>query len=163
MLYQIAYLICLTALTISMIPMALYDIKTHTIKNKVVYAIAFTSVIPIICDCMSPEKIWWQVLLGHIFGGILAFLLMICVGLYVKEGLGGGDIKLLGAIGLWFETYFSLGIAVVSAMIYLAYCVFIEVKFKKQGRKKPKALAFGPFVGIAVLIASIIQSIIILL
>lgn len=162
MLYDIVYILVLAALSIAMIPMALYDIKTHTIKNKFVFAILGASIPSIICDCLRPDSNWKVVLASHIAGGVLSFLLMIAVGLYVKGGLGGGDIKLIGALGLWFRVYYSLGIMAISAIAYLVYCVIIDVKFRKQGRKKPKALAFGPFVAIAVILMSIVQSILIL-
>lgn len=161
MMYEIAYVVSLFGLTAATAAAAVFDIKTHTIKNKFVLAVACLSAVGVFCDCMRPDSVWYKTLFSHIFGGILAFCLMIAVGLYVKGGLGGGDIKLLGAIGLWFGVYYSLAIAAVSALGYLAYCVFIEIKYIKQGREKPKTLAFGPFVGLAVTAASITQTILI--
>lgn len=162
-MYQIAYIVCLLVLTAVMIPISIYDVRTHTIKNKVVLAILCTSPLPIVFDTLSPEKAVGWMVAGHLAGGVLAFVLMCAVGLYVKGGLGGGDIKLLGAIGLWFNVYYALGVAAGSALFYLAYCVFTEIKYAKQGREKPKTLAFGPCVGVAVLVASVIQIVIILI
>ncbi len=154
---QTAYLACLIILCLATIPIAVYDVKSHTIKNKVVLAITCVSVIPIILDALSSEKAWYITVGSHLLSGLLAFVLMLAVGLYARGGLGGGDIKVLGAIGLWFgQVYASLGVAVISAIAYLGYCGYIEYKYKKQGRKKPKTLAFAPFISIAVFIMTII-------
>ena len=90
---------------------------------------------------------WWE----YLVGGAGAMLLYLAVyGLYKlirkREGLGGGDIKLMGALGLvlgYRSVLLCIGLSAVLACIYLA------VLAAKRKLKAEKPFAFGPFIAAA--------------
>jgi len=57
----------------------------------------------------TPRLLWWESLMGIILGGGIFYLIAAGYALVRhKEGLGGGDIKLLGMIGAfigWRESH----------------------------------------------------------
>ena len=85
--------------------------------------------------------------MGFVIGGLI-FLIILIVS---KGGMGGGDVKLIGALG------FILGVPKVFLNIFLSFLIggiisiFLLV-FKIKGRKDP--IPFGPFIILAFTITS---------
>jgi len=103
-----------------------------------------------VASCFADRAFAWY---SHLIGGAVGFLLFYLVawGFYRlcgKEGLGGGDVKLCGAVGLllgWERLLLGLLIATVPAAIVMSL-------FKKDGEGESRPFPFGPFlvVGFAV-------------
>lgn len=64
-----------------------------------------------------------------------------------KNGVGMGDIKLVGALGLYLRTYILMGVLLV-ALISIAIYGLIKVISKKACVKDE--IPFGPFVAFGV-------------
>ncbi|NLO81634.1 MAG: prepilin peptidase [Clostridiales bacterium] len=83
-------------------------------------------------------------------GGSLALVALVSLFVFRREGIGGGDIKLMAAIGLylgWRLTALALLLSVyIGGMIGL---LLLIMKIKKRG----DYIAYGPFLAIASLIA----------
>ncbi|MFE8703443.1 prepilin peptidase [Cytobacillus sp. FJAT-54145] len=95
---------------------------------------------------LFPLTPWWD----SIVGGIVAFLVLLVIGVISKGGMGGGDIKLFGLIG------FVVGLKTVVLAFFLStllgalFGVFgLMFKFIKRGQPIP----FGPFIAVGTLIA----------
>ncbi len=93
------------------------------------------------------EVVWWEYLAGGAGAALLYFLVW---GLYKlirkRDGLGGGDIKLMGALGLvlgYRSALLCIGLSAVFACIYL----IVRAAMGKLDAEKP--FAFGPFIAIA--------------
>ncbi len=95
----------------------------------------------------SNEVLWWE----HLAGGAGAAALFLAIYFLYrlirkKEGLGGGDIKLIGALGLvlgYRSVLLCIGASAVLACIYLLI-------MKIAGKLDPaKPFAFGPFLAAA--------------
>lgn len=93
---------------------------------------------------------WWDPLAGILLGGGSFFL--IAYGyekLAGREGLGGGDIKLLAMIGAWLGYRSILIVVVVSSalgsVIGLSFMLFRKKDFKTE-------IPFGPFLAIGALV-----------
>lgn len=92
---------------------------------------------------ITGDLLWWESLLGILLGGG-TFLLI--AWLYEKlakrEGLGGGDVKLLGMIGAWLGFQSLLPVIVISSalgsLVGLAVMAIQRKDFKA-------AIPFGPF------------------
>ncbi len=87
-----------------------------------------------------------------LIGGGVAFSLLLIPYLIYKEGMGGGDVKLSGLMGL------SLGFPVVLAALFLAIIsggllAAALLLLKRGGRKS--AIPFGPFLSLAALLSLI--------
>jgi leader peptidase (prepilin peptidase) / N-methyltransferase len=100
----------------------------------------------IVC-LITGDVLWWESLLGILLGG--GSFLLIAWG-YEKysgrEGLGGGDVKLLGMIGAWCGYQSLLPVIVISSALGSAIGVGLMV-FK--GKDFKSAIPFGPFLAIA--------------
>ncbi len=128
---------------------ALIDRETRSIPNALVALIGVLGAC--ICfagSCGIPEAAfphpgiaWEERLLGICATGIppLAFAA-------VTNGLGGGDVKLLAAIGLMIG--WRLGIAALAASIILGGCqaLFLVIA---RGARRNDTFAFGPCICIA--------------
>ena len=92
-------------------------------------------------------------LLNSLVAGAGAFLVFLGIGLVFPAGMGGGDIKVAGVIGLLVGlpgVVFAFWIAVISAGVVAISFLILH----KKGRKD--ALPFGPFLAlgtVAVLLA----------
>lgn len=84
--------------------------------------------------------------LSHVIGGVVGFGVFFLIGwsfekLCKKEGLGGGDIKLAGAVGLllgWEKLLLSLLVATIPAAIIMLIA-------KKRNENESKPYPFAPF------------------
>jgi prepilin signal peptidase PulO-like enzyme (type II secretory pathway) len=85
-------------------------------------------------------------------GGVLLVIGLLSIWILKKEGMGGGDIKLAAACGL----YMGLERTVVSFFItsYLAF-IIVMILFAAGKLKKGQYLPFGPFLSAGAIIATI--------
>lgn len=160
MIFQYLTLLCWAGITVVTYFLARNDIKTHRVPNKINLAIAIGSVVPIVLECLVPGAVVWKVIVSHLCGGIFAFGLMLVAALVSKGGFGGGDIKLLGALGLWYGVFSSLGITFLSAIAYLGFIAYKRTTMAKQGKEPPKVFPYVPFVFIATLVTTVITAIV---
>ncbi|MDO5650773.1 MAG: A24 family peptidase [Moraxella sp.] len=88
-----------------------------------------------------------------VWGGLLGFLVLWSVTqlyalLFKKQGMGAGDFKLLGALGLW------LGVGMLPLMVLISSVlgsVVGVILMRRHGESRP--FAFGPYIAIAGIIA----------
>ena len=130
-----------------LIIVAFVDFNTMVIPDYLSFMIGISGIIFIL---MGWTVTLWQGLLGLVIGGGSLWLLSKLSWLiFKKEGMGGGDIKLMAACGLYLgagKTFFALVVTSYVALIILVGLLM----FKKL--KKNQYLPFGPFLtlGIAV-------------
>ncbi len=83
--------------------------------------------------------------LGAVVGYFLPVLVSLLIVWYRKDAFGGGDIKLLSAIGAWLGVEGLLYVILLSSIIGIIYALL----------KKRSALAFGPMLAIAGIVVAI--------
>ncbi|MGE6259572.1 prepilin peptidase [Heyndrickxia sporothermodurans] len=118
------------------------DIAYMLIPDKIL--IVFTCLI-ILERLFYPLNPWWDSLLG----GAIGFLLLLAIAIVSKGGMGGGDIKLFGVIGL------MLGLKGVLLSFFMATLFGAVVGGIGLGIgifKKKKPIPFGPFIGAGTLV-----------
>ena len=107
-------------------------------------------VIGLVGAFLNPERSFSESLIGVLIGGgFLWFMAYVYFLLTKKEGLGGGDIKLLGWIGAilgWKAVPFVI---TTSALIGSVVGITLAIK-SRQGLKT--AIPFGPYLALAALI-----------
>ncbi|MGA2401374.1 MAG: prepilin peptidase [Syntrophobacteraceae bacterium] len=95
----------------------------------------------------TPRLSWWDSLLGIILGGGIFYLIATLYTLIRrKEGLGGGDIKLLGMIGAflgWKGVAFTILISSVSGTIIALPLMWRSAKGLGSELRYGPFLAFG--------------------
>lgn len=94
---------------------------------------------------------WKNALVGFLIGGG-TYLLVALVSLLIlgKEGMGGGDIKLMAMIGLMIG--WKLTVLSILLSIYIGGLIgglLLLLKFKKRG----DAIPFGPFIAIGTVVS----------
>lgn len=104
-------------------------------------------VMGVLVTFLLKEVSWVQSLLGILLGGG-AFLAVAFVyeRLAGREGLGGGDVKLLAMIGAWLGYQSILPVIVISS--FLGALIGITLMLIK-GRDFKMAIPFGPFLAFA--------------
>lgn len=131
-------------LLISMLMIILVsDITYMLIPNKI---LLFFLPLFIMMRIIQPLEPWWSALVG---GGV-AFLLLAIIILVSKGGMGAGDMKLFGLLGL------VLGVGKVLLTFFLASLLgavigMLLMSFKVIERKQP--IPFGPYIIAATIIA----------
>lgn len=93
----------------------------------------------------SPALPWLDALLGMVAGGGVTFL----VALLSRGGMGGGDIKLLAALGFLTGWLNLIPLFFIAVLLGAAVGVALIAIQKKNGKT---ALPFGPFIAAAYLI-----------
>lgn len=91
-----------------------------------------------------------NMLLGMVTGAGIFLIITLLGGLIAgKEAMGFGDVKLMGALGLYFG--FS-GIIVISLIAFLIGAIISIVLLLAKIKKTDEYIPFGPFIVIAALI-----------
>ncbi len=89
-------------------------------------------------------------LLGMVVGAGIFLLITLVGGLIAgKEAMGFGDVKLMGALGLYFGLY---GIIVVSLIAFILGAIISIVLIATKKKKSDEYIPFGPFIVMAAMI-----------
>ena len=86
-----------------------------------------------------------------LLGGLLGFGLFLLLAVVSKGGMGGGDIKLVGVLGLWFgwqQLLLLMFLAFLGGGLVGGVLLLLKLKSRKDG------IAFGPFLVLAAFFVS---------
>ena len=84
----------------------------------------------------------------HLLAGAAGFAVFLLLAVLTRGGIGGGDIKLIGALGLWLGT--DALVTVACAGMILGGVAALLLILTKQ-RKRGEMFAYGPYFTIAAL------------
>ena len=91
-----------------------------------------------------------DMLLGMLAGGGIFLVITLLGGLIAgKEAMGFGDVKLMGALGLYFGLS---GIIVISLIAFLLGAIISIILLATKIKKTDEYIPFGPFIVIAAII-----------
>ena len=93
-------------------------------------------------------------ILNHLAAALLGGVIFLILALITKGGIGGGDIKLVAVLGLWFGIDDLLFI-VVTASIMAGVAALIMIIFTKKSRRD--YLAYGPYFSISAIYCLLFQ------
>jgi len=110
------------------------DIKEKRIPNGCLLTIAFLSLPEIVFSGITPAE--------HLAGSVLISMPLLAAALVFSGAIGGGDIKLLAAGGLFLGMQKIVTAFVIGIYLAGAFCVYLLL-FQKGERKT--AIALGPF------------------
>ena len=139
--WQIELIIALLLVSLLMI-ILVSDLKYMVIPNKV---LLFFLPILIIFRILEPLDPWWSSIAGALTGLLLLALIIIIS----RGGMGAGDMKLFGLLGIVFGVNKILLALFLSSLIGAIIATFLLCT-KRINRKQP--VPFGPFIVIASLI-----------
>lgn len=137
-----------------LIPMILIafivDYKEQIIPNRLNLTIFETGLIFTFIYGIMNINVASNLLLGMIAGGGIFLLITLVGGLIAgKEAMGLGDVKLMGALGLFFGLNSTILISVLSFLLGAIISIILMLVKKK---KTDMYIPFGPFIVISTLI-----------
>ena len=107
-------------LAVFLVGISIHDIRHHIIKNEVLlwmFPFAAGRAVINTIIAISGGAVWYHPILSHIGGAVFAFALFLIVAM-IFGGIGGGDIKLAGVLGLaagFFEITAALMLGLIAA------------------------------------------------
>ena len=84
---------------------------------------------------------------GALIGYFLPVLVTLLIVWYKKDAFGGGDIKLLSALGAWLGVESLLNVIAIASVLGIIYAIL----------KRKSSLAFGPMIAVAGIIVAILK------
>lgn len=118
-----------------LITVSIYDLRLREIPDRLQLAIAALTFV-----CFSTNN-----LLG-IFGAVP--YLAVALFFHGMEGMGGGDIKLVAAIGVVLGLPASLLSSVIGLSVFTLYSTIYTAVKRLYGRKEKIAFPVGPFLAL---------------
>lgn len=103
-------------------------------------------IILIITRIFIGEYSFWY----YALGGLIGFLLLFCIALISKGGMGGGDVKLYATIGVALGPWLTM-LSLVLSSFFGSLIGGVLIGTGKMKRNQP--IPFGPFIFIGTLIA----------
>lgn len=127
------------------------DYKLQIIPNRLNLTIFEVGIIFAFMYGLSNVAITINMLLGMLAGGGIFLLITLLGGLfYGKEAMGFGDVKLMGALGLFFGLS---NIIIITLVSFLIGAILSIVLLVTKIRKSDEYIPFGPFIVIATFIS----------
>ena len=147
-------LIKYTILTPMLISAFVIDYKYQIIPNRLNMTIFEVGLVATFISGIFNMNLVTNALLGMIFGGGVFLIITLIGGLVAgKEAMGFGDVKFMGALGLYFGI---INIIVISLMAFLLAAIISILLLVTKIKKKSEYIPFGPFIVIASFISMLI-------
>ena len=138
-------------LTPMLLSVFVIDYKLQIIPNRLNLTIFEIGLVFTFIHGLSNVAISINMLLGMLAGGGIFLAITLIGGLiYGKEAMGLGDVKLMGALGLYFGL---TNITIITLLSFLIGAVLSIILLVTKIRNMDQYIAFGPFIVLATFIA----------
>lgn len=137
-------------LTPMLLSVLVIDYKKQIIPNRLTLTMFETGMVIAFLYGISNIAITIDMLFGML-AGIAVFVVIALIGglMYGKDAMGLGDIKLIGALGLYFG---FANILSISIMAFLIGAIFAVILITTKQKKATEYMSFGPFIVISAFI-----------
>ena len=144
-IFLFAFLLCLLIIFVS-------DLKFFIIPNEITYFLVMLGIISIIFDFNPFKTGVYESLIAGSFA-FFTFFLISKLFLYIKkkEGLGFGDVKIIGAIGIWLGIEATLIVIIYSSLLGILVGTAMIMSRKIE---KGDYLPYGCFITASVFIVT---------
>lgn len=130
------------------------DLKLQIIPNRLNLTIFETGLIFTFVQGIFNIHVGIDMLLGSLVGAGIFLLITLLGGLIAgKEAMGFGDVKLMGALGLFFGWMNIIAISLIAFLLAAIISILLIVTKKK---KTDEYIPFGPFIVIATFIVMLV-------
>lgn len=131
-------LICLVGALIVLIALAVVDLKTKLLPNEMVLGFATLGII-FHLTTMAEYIAITDIALGGLLGFATLYVLRAVANrIYNADALGLGDVKLMGAAGLWLGPDMVMLSMSLGAMASLSHGFFYGLYLAKKHKTKPQ-------------------------
>ena len=129
------------------------DYKLQIIPNKLNLTIFEVGLIFTFIEGLYNVDLAINYILGGLMGAGIFLLITLIGGIIAgKEAMGFGDVKFMGALGLFFGW---INIAIISVVAFLLAAIISITLIATKIRKSDEYIPFGPFIVLATLIVMI--------
>ncbi len=145
-----------SVLSIILVMEAFIDIKAKILPNSLNFVGFLIGITYAFVVSVRDIYAGLDLLLGMVTGaGVFLLIALFALVVYRKEGMGLGDVKLMGVLGLFFGFTNTIQIFILS--FFVAAIISIILLITKV-KKTTDYIAFGPFIVIATVITMIIPA-----
>lgn len=137
----------------ALLAVALIDWDTFIIPDELSLGLTALGLLvsPLNPYMRAPGEAWWWAVWGAFKGGAIGFLMCLAVAeagerIFGKEAMGGGDVKLMAAVGAWTGGLGAFNCLMIGSLLGSFYG-FWQMGTKKLKRSDP--IPFGPFLSAA--------------
>jgi len=132
---------------------AYVDQKEQIIPNKLLIVLLWSALLFRIIEIAMQPAALIQIAGSAAMGGVLGGGIFLAAHLLYRSGIGAGDVKLFGVIGLYVGNYTVFGIMLISLLLVAVAGVGAMI-CKKGGLKQE--VPFGPYVAAGVILAMLL-------
>ena len=134
------------------------DYKLQIIPNRLTLTMFETGIVFSFLRGLNNLNVAVEMWLGMILGaGIFIILTFLGNIVFKKETMGFGDVKLMGALGLFFGWRNIIAITIVSFFIAAIFSLVLIIKNKMKKQDISEFIPFGPFIVLATFIVMFTQ------
>jgi leader peptidase (prepilin peptidase) / N-methyltransferase len=157
---DIIALLCLAGALVLLYALSVIDLREGLLPNELVMGLAALGMIFHLCTTFSFMSAG-QMLLGALAGGGLLYSIRAAANFYyAQDALGLGDVKLLGAAGLWLGPYYVMTALVLGACAGILHGLAVALwLWRKTGRMpalSTLSLPAGPGFAIGIVLTGLI-------
>lgn len=129
------------------------DYKLQIIPNRLTLTMFETGIVFSFLRGLNNLNVAVEMWLGMILGaGIFIILTFLGNIVFKKETMGFGDVKLMGALGLFFGWRNIIAITILSFFIAAIFSLVLIIKNKMKKQDISEFIPFGPFIVLATFI-----------
>ena len=142
----LAYIVLIPMLIIAFI----IDYRLKIIPNRLNLTIFEVGLVYTFIEGITNINVAVDMLLGMVVGAGLFLIIALIGGLmYGKEAMGFGDVKLMGALGLFLGWRLTIMVTLIAFLLGAIIGVILIIKNRKKGMDY---MPFGPFIVVATLV-----------
>ncbi len=145
MLGEYFRLALMVALGVLLIAAAITDLRSRIISNRLNLAVALLAPLWWLACGLEP----WPGMAAQLLVGALVFALF--TGLFALGMMGGGDVKLLGALALWFPWQAVLTLIMLMALLGGAVTLVTLIHHRIAQKPGQPEIPYGVAISIAAL------------
>ena len=158
---EIIAVLCLAGALILLLLLSVIDLRDRLLPNELVLGFMVLGIVFHLCTLFSYLDMLNMAFGGLTGAGILYFIRAVAVRFYGEDALGLGDVKLLGAAGVWLGPYFILIALTLGAMAGIAHGLGMALKYLHQTKEMPDlttlSLPAGPGFAVGIVLAGVIK------
>lgn len=143
-------------LSVILVMEAFVDIKAKILPNSLNFAGFLIGIVYTYITCVRDIYAGLDLLLGMVTGaGVFLLIALFALIVYRREGMGLGDVKLMGMLGLFFGFTNIIQIFILSFFVAAVVSIIL---LATRIKKTTDYIAFGPFIVIATVATMIIPA-----
>lgn len=134
-------------------PAAYIDKQQHIIPNRIILAGLVIRMVIWLIEYFTRTDIFFVILKSDVIAGVVVTIFLLLCSFISKNGLGMGDVKIMGLLGIYHgltgifsQLFFSLLVAFIIAIYFLI----------RKEKKSKDSIAFAPAMLVGCVIATVL-------